>query len=189
MSRMYFSYDVRANLLMLVDLLNTAPGVLGPQDGLATPHAVEEFSAAHDFTGPLVASAFDVPAVIALRERFRVALADDVEPVVDAINRTFREIRAVPQLVRHGRWGWHLHDAADGAPLGERVASDITLVLTDLIRSGDLTRLRTCAAEDCTAALADLTKNGSKRFCDARNCANRTHVASYRARRGRDADR
>ena len=181
---MRFSHDVRANLSMLVDLLNTGPGVRGPDDRLVAPEELERFVTVHDFTGPLGASAFDVAAVATLRERFRAVLGDDVTAVVDAINATFREIRTFPQLVRHGEWDWHLHAAGNAAPLGERVASDIALVLTDLIRSGDLGRLRTCAADDCTAALADLTKNRSKRFCDLRNCANRVHVATYRAKHG-----
>lgn len=170
---------------MLVDLLNTGPAVTRSAEGLATPEQLEHFVSDHDFTGPLDATAFDVAAVVALRERFRAVVQIDVTVVVEAINRTFREIRAFPQLVRHDQWDWHLHAADNAAPLSERIASDITLVLTDLIRSGDLERLRICAAEDCSAALADLTKNKSKRFCDVRNCANRTSVAAYRARRVR----
>lgn len=182
---MLFANDVRANLHMLVDLLNTAPGVNGAADGLATPDALSQFVAKHDFTGPREATVFDVAAVAELRERFLVVLEGEMDPVVDAINLTFSEIRAFPQLMKHGEWDWHVHAAASTAPLGERVASDIALVLTDLVRSGDLARLRRCAADDCTAALADLTKNRSKRFCEVRNCANRTSVASYRARRVR----
>lgn len=180
---MRFTYDVRSNLQMLVDLLNTAPGVRGREDLLATPEDLTRFVTEHGFTGPLEASAADVAAVDALRGRCRVVLEDEVEPVVEAINRTFGEIRAFPRLVRHDDWDWHLHAAGGSAPLSERVASDVALVLTDLVRSGDLARLRRCAADDCTAALADLTKNRSKRFCDVRNCANRTHLATYRARR------
>lgn len=180
---MRFTHDVRANLLMLVDLLNTAPGVRGSEDALATKEGLSHFVTEHEFTGPLQASVFDVTAVTALRERFQVVLNDDVTPVIEAINLTFSEIRVFPRLVRHDDRDWHMHATDSGAPLSERVASDIALVLTDLVRSGDLVRLRQCAASDCTAALADLTKNRSKRFCDVRNCANRTSLAHYRARR------
>ena len=45
-------------------------------------------------------------------------------------------------------------------------------------------KIRRCEAEGCGAALVDLTKNRSRRFCDA-SCANRTHAAAYRARRQR----
>jgi predicted RNA-binding Zn ribbon-like protein len=40
-----------------------------------------------------------------------------------------------------------------------------------------------CEAPDCQAVLVDLSRNRSRRFCDVNNCANRAHVAAYRARR------
>lgn len=180
---MTLAYDARVNLQLLVALLNSAPGIAGSADALATPEALNSFAAEHGFTGQVEASAFDVAAAAELRERFQVALNDDVDLVVEAINQTMSEIRAFPRLVRHGDWGWHTHMTGDTAPLGERMASDIAQALIDLVRFGDLARLRRCAAEDCDAALADFTKNRSKRFCDVRNCANRTHIATYRARR------
>lgn len=180
---MLLTYDVRANLQMLVDLLNTAPGVSSANDLLASPSQLSGFVTDHDFSGPVEATPVDVGVAVVLRERFRVVLGDDVASVVEAVNVTFEEIRVRPRLVQHDNWGWHLHAAGDNSPLGERMAADIALVLTDLIRSGDLSRLRTCAATDCTATLADFTRNHSKRFCDVRNCANRTHLAASRARR------
>ena len=50
-----------------------------------------------------------------------------------------------------------------------------------------LDRLHSCAAEDCDDVVLDLTRNRSKRFCDTGNCANRTHVKAYRARKARPA--
>jgi predicted RNA-binding Zn ribbon-like protein len=54
--------------------------------------------------------------------------------------------------------------------------------LLDLVRSDELDRLRTCAAEDCDDVLVDLSKNRSRRFCDG-GCGNRANVAAYRARK------
>jgi len=51
-----------------------------------------------------------------------------------------------------------------------------------MIRSGELDRLRICAAADCDAVLVDLTRNRSRIYCDTGNCGNRQHVAAYRAR-------
>lgn len=184
---MSLTYDVRSNLTLLVDLLNTAPGIVDQGDTLATATGLTRFAEAHSFTGQLTASAFDVVAVAGLRDRFRVVLDQDPEAVVAAINDTFGEIRAFPRLVRHGEWDWHFHATGDSAPLGERIASDIVFLLADLIRFDDLTRLRECAAEDCSAAFVDLTRNRSKRFCDARGCANRLHAAAYRARQSEGA--
>ena len=56
----------------------------------------------------------------------------------------------------------------------------------DLIREDDLARLKRCAADDCDSVLVDLSRNRSKRFCDTGNCANRAHVAAYRARQRSD---
>ncbi|MBR7503056.1 CGNR zinc finger domain-containing protein, partial [Mycobacterium tuberculosis] len=98
------------------------------------------------------------------------------ERIVAEVNLTLRETDALPQLVRHDDWDWHLHAVGSSASLADRVAADVALVLIDLIRSGDLDRLGRCAAEGCRAYLADLSRNRSKRFCDTGNCANRTHV-------------
>jgi predicted RNA-binding Zn ribbon-like protein len=58
--------------------------------------------------------------------------------------------------------------------------------LADLIRAGELRRLKTCAAPDCGAVLVDLSRNRSRMFCDTGNCGNRQHVAAYRSRRATD---
>ena len=57
------------------------------------------------------------------------------------------------------------------------------MAFVDVIRSGELDRLRVCAAEDCEAVLIDLSKNRSKRYCDTGNCANLAHVRAYRERK------
>ncbi|MCM1011487.1 MULTISPECIES: CGNR zinc finger domain-containing protein [unclassified Brevibacterium] len=225
---MTFAYDIRSNLTMLVDLLNTAGGIAADGDQLTTTAGLRDFAAGHDFSGPLTATKADVEETRRLRERFAAAFAVgldaepateaslDAEPaseanldsdaasdtgpadesaadalerrIVEEVNLTLRETDALPQLVRHGDWDWHLHAVGATASLADRVAADVALVLIDLIRSGDLDRLGRCAAEDCRAYLADFSRNRSKRFCDTGNCANRTHVAAFRARQS-DAGR
>ena len=56
------------------------------------------------------------------------------------------------------------------------------MALVDVVRSGDLSRLGICAYPDCGNVLVDLSKNRSKRFCDA-GCGNRAAVSAYRARK------
>ena len=195
---MTFAYDVRSNLLMLVDLLNTSGSIAEAGDELTTPAGIRVFAARHDFSGPLPATPDDVEAARRLRTRFTAALDVSIDAegpeeseaavraVADEINLTLREGGSVPQLVIHDDWDWHLHATGTSASLVDRVAADVALVLIDLIRSGDLDRLGRCAAEDCQAYLADFSRNRSKRFCDTGNCANRTHVAAFRARRSED---
>ncbi|HEY7050070.1 MAG TPA: CGNR zinc finger domain-containing protein, partial [Jatrophihabitantaceae bacterium] len=67
-------------------------------------------------------------------------------------------------------------------PLADRLAAEAGMAFADLIRTGELDRLRICAADDCDAVLVDLTRNRSRIYCDTGNCGNRQHVAAYRAR-------
>lgn len=191
---MTFANDIRSNLIMLVDLLNTSGAIAEEGDELTTTAGLHGFAARHDFSGPLKATNSDVKETRELRERFAIVLDASIdaeteseaskatERIVSEVNVTLQWAGALPQLVRHGDWDWHLHAVGQSASLADRVAADVALVLIDLIRSGDLDRLGLCAAEDCNAYLADFTRNRSKRFCDSGNCANRTHVAAFRAR-------
>jgi predicted RNA-binding Zn ribbon-like protein len=62
------------------------------------------------------------------------------------------------------------------------MAVDVAMAFADLIRFGELARLRYCAAGDCDDVMIDLSKNRSRRFCSL-TCANRVNVAAYRSRR------
>ena len=56
------------------------------------------------------------------------------------------------------------------------------MALAFVIAAGEWHRLAICATPDCDRVLVDLSRNRSKRYCDARTCGNRLHVAAYRAR-------
>jgi predicted RNA-binding Zn ribbon-like protein len=81
---------------------------------------------------------------------------------------------------------WHLHLASQHDPLAQRMGAELAMALADLIRVGELRRLKICAAPDCEAAVMDLSRNRSRIFCDTGNCGNRQHVAAYRERRARN---
>ena len=66
---------------------------------------------------------------------------------------------------------------------GGSAAMSTNTVLVDVIRGKEMDRMLVCAAEDCDAVVLDLSRNRSKRYCDTGNCANRAHVAAYRARK------
>lgn len=170
----------RSVLLMLVDLINSGRN---DQELLADAGAIEEFARRHDFSAPISATSADVELTHAVREDFETVFdSDAIEDVVAAVNSTLLRCNALPQLVRHDGWDWHLHGTAQTAPLPDRFAIDIAFALIDLIREHELSRLQVCAAEDCNAVFVDFSRNRSKRFCDTGNCANRTHVAAYRKR-------
>ena len=94
-----------------------------------------------------------------------------------------RDTKAAPWLTRHPEMPeWHLHLASTDDPLWQRMGAEMAMALADLVRVGELRRLKTCAAPDCEAVLIDLSRNRSRIFCDTGNCGNRQHVAAYRAR-------
>ena len=98
------------------------------------------------------------------------------------MNGLLREARALPQLVKHDEWNYHLHATPPAAPLATRMAVEAAMAIVDVVRSDELSRLRICASPTCSNVVVDLSKNRSKRFCEG-GCGNRAAVAAYRARR------
>ncbi len=98
------------------------------------------------------------------------------------VNAELRQASALPQLVKHDGWDYHLHATPPEAPLAARMAVEAAMAFADVVRSDQLDRLRACAADDCDDVLVDLSKNRSRRFCSL-TCANRVNVAAYRLRR------
>ncbi len=118
-----------------------------------------------------------------LRSQLASLWTADEDAAVKTVNQLLIDARALPQLVKHDHWDWHLHATTPEAPLAERMGTEAAMALVDVIRSKEMDRLRVCAADDCDAVVLDLSRNRSKLYCDTGNCANRTHVAAYRARK------
>ena len=107
---------------------------------------------------------------------------------VAQVNALLSDTKARPWLTRHAEMpDWHLHLASVHDPLWQRMGAEIAMALADLIRAGELRRLKICAAPDCDAVLTDLSRNRSRMFCDTGNCGNRQHVAAYRERRAKES--
>jgi predicted RNA-binding Zn ribbon-like protein len=179
-----FAHDTEMALAGAAALVNT-DGKAGEQ--LADPAALAEFLRTWEWTGVIRGDDREVAEIRQLRPDLRRLWSGEVEEVVGVANRLLRERRALPQLVRHGGWPYHLHATDPDAPLADRMAVEAALAVADLVRADELDRLRTCAREGCEDVLVDLTRNRSRRFCDE-TCANREHVAAYRARRAASSD-
>ncbi len=178
---MLFTHDTEVALAGAAALVNTAVAP-GRAEGLPDVAALAAFTRDWSWTGDLRGDARELDEVRALRPRLRALWAGDEGAVVALVNDLLREGSALPQLVTHGGWGWHLHATAPHAPLAHRMAVEAAMALVDVVRAGELSRLRVCAAERCDDVLVDLSKNRSRLFCGTA-CANRTHVAAFRARR------
>ena len=57
------------------------------------------------------------------------------------LNAILAERRAVPQLVRHDGWDYHLHATDPAAPLADRIAVETAMAMVDVIRADELSRL------------------------------------------------
>jgi predicted RNA-binding Zn ribbon-like protein len=173
-----FAHDTEEGLAAAAALVNTAG-----RDGEQLPDlaALDEFTRAWEWTCQRTHDDAELQAVRDLRLRLRPLWEADEEQIVAIANGLLREANALPQLVRHGSWGYHLHATPPGSPLATRMAVEAAMALTDLVRAGELNRLRVCAYPGCGNVLVDLSKNKSKRYRDT-GCSNRAAVDAYRNR-------
>lgn len=181
---MVFAHDTEVALASAAALVNTL-GRGGGGDRLTSPDDLDDFVRTWDFTGSRTHDEAELRAVRELRhELLRLWTSGDVDAVAQGVNELLASASALPQLVRHDGWGWHLHATTPDRPLATRMAVEAAMALVDVVRGDELGRLRVCAAEDCADIHVDLSRNRSRRFCGP-TCGNRTNVAAYRARRAR----
>ena len=187
---MLFTHDTEVALAAAAALVNTQD-VLDPDfEDLPDVAALRGFVHAWGWTGHVSGDEEELRQVRALRPRLRQIWLSDKDGVVDIVNGLLREAHALPQLVRHDEWDYHLHATPDAAPLASRMAVEAAMAIVDVVRSDELSRLRICESPTCDDVVVDLSKNRSRRFCEG-NCGNKAAVAAYRARRagGRPAGR
>lgn len=182
-----FGHDIELWLARVVDLANTIADGDG-QDQLAEIPALQSFVERHDVSevGPITRA--DLRAVQLLRAQLRPVF----DAVTDAdaarvVNALIARAPVTPRLTDHDGHDWHLHYVSPGASLAERLAVDCGMALAHLIAVGERERLHFCAAPDCHRVLVDLSRNRSRRYCDARTCGNRLQVAAYRERQRGEA--
>src|SRR6476646_2698578 len=182
---MLFTHDTDVALAAAAALVNTMPGSVPGDDAparLPTPDELDALFHEQGWTGRFDRDAAELDAVRALRPRLRGFWEHDETGVVALVNELLAEARAVPQLVDHEDVGWHVHATPADAPLARRMAVEAAIAVIDVVRAGELARLRVCEAADCDDVVVDLSRNRSRRFCEG-GCAARAHTAAYRARR------
>ncbi|HEX6342242.1 CGNR zinc finger domain-containing protein [Umezawaea sp.] len=175
------AYDGRA-VLTAVDLVNTG-GADSGHDDLRDADRAAELLRHRGWVVPTAPSEADLTRLLGHRDTLRRAFGGATAPeVVQLLNRTLAELRALPQLTDHdGHWHWHY--APPGAGIADRVAATTSAALLSLVANGGHDRMRECSAEGCSSVFVDLSRNGSRRYCSSTACGNRTHAAAYRARR------
>jgi predicted RNA-binding Zn ribbon-like protein len=175
---MLFAHDTEVSLNATAALVNTGRG---GREELPDVAALDRFVADWRWTGSRTHDQAELDAVKRLRPVLAQLWGMTKDEAADLVNTLLRDANAMPQLVKHDGWDYHVHATAPEAPLADRMAVDAAMAMADIIRADEFGRLRVCAASDCDDVVVDLSKNRSRRFCGL-TCANRVNVAAYRAR-------
>ena len=75
----------------------------------------------------------------------------DKDGVASIVNDLLAEFHALPQLVKHDEWDYHLHATPSAAPVAARMAVEAAMAFVDVVRADELDRLRICGNFDCSA--------------------------------------
>jgi predicted RNA-binding Zn ribbon-like protein len=173
-----FTHDTAVALQAAVALVNTA---VEPET-LETPDDFMVIWGEFGYTGRHDGDAAELESLRALRPQLRTLLTSDRDEAVALVNTMLAEARAVPRLVRHEPFDWHIHATPADSPLATRIAVETAMAMIDVIRADEMSRLGVCADAGCEGIVLDLSRNRSRRYCST-TCGNRNAVAAYRARR------
>ncbi|MFG1840942.1 CGNR zinc finger domain-containing protein [Micromonospora sp. NPDC049175] len=176
---MLFAHDTECSLIAAAALVNTAG-----RDGELLPDiaALDAFFVRYSYSGRHEHTDAELRGVQQLRPRLRRIWSTEPPEIVAIVNGLLLEHKALPQLIEHDDEPYHLHATPRDAPLATRIAVEAAMAIADLVRMGELSRLRICEYPDCDNVVVDLSRNRSRRFCEA-GCGNRAAVTAYRARR------
>ena len=182
---MVFIHDTEQSLRAAAFLVNTLPGYDG-EDTLQTREDFDSYLRVNPYTGVIRRDESELRAIRAIRPRLRALWEVDREGAVPLVNDMLRDGGALPRLVIHDDYDWHIHATSDDAPLATRILVEAAMAFVDVIRADEYARVRVCSADDCLGVYVDFSKNGSKRYCDTGNCGNRMNVNAYRRRKARE---
>ena len=178
---MVFTHDTEMSLQAAVVLVNSAV----EPDTLTTVEELDEFYEQFAYTGSRRRGPAELDDVRTLRPVLRELLTADRDRAAELVNGMLADAGAMPQLVRHEPFDWHLHAVPRDASLATRVTVETAMAMVDVIRVDEMSRLGVCADDDCDGIVLDLSRNRSRRYCSTA-CGNRNSVAAYRARQAAD---
>ncbi|MEA2683106.1 MAG: hypothetical protein QOK05_1434 [Chloroflexota bacterium] len=176
---MVFAHDTEVALRGAAALINSDET---DGDRLTDIAALASFVKEWGWTGSRTNDQDELEQVRALRPRLRRLWQLDEDGIVAEVNAILSEAGAMPQLVKHDQWDFHLHAVPPNAPLARRMAVEAAMAFVDVVRQKQLERLRICGAGDCEDVVVDLSKNRSRLYCST-TCSSRMNVAAFRARR------
>lgn len=179
MDRHWDGYDSIGGSVPL-DLVNTVSWRRDParrEDRLSTPERLSEWVVLVGAgTERLEISEAVLEAVKDFRETlYRVLVSEpqDATPLRKPLLAAYRHAELAPSLPL--RWTVPL---TDGAALPHLLA----LSAEELLRSGDLERIRECEGPGCGWIFTDHTRNRSRRWCSSSDCGNRARAKRHYAK-------
>lgn len=93
------------------------------------------------------------------------------------LNEALSEAMAQARIVRSHdsfSWDWAGEEDALARPLWP-----VVRLAAELLTSVELSKVRICAAEDCSWLFLDTSKNHSRRWCDMNTCGNRAKARKH----------
>jgi predicted RNA-binding Zn ribbon-like protein len=173
----------QANAQLLVDLINTR--YLGDQSDVLAEAGAPQWLGDHVGHRPRNATVVALAPLRRVREGLRqMAIANNGgQPDTAMVALADTALRRAPIVVG-------LTDP-EGAPAARSTAPDGTMeqiLATVAIAylsshiSGVWRRVKACAEPDCRWAFLDLSRNGSRRWCDMSECGNRAKNRAWRVR-------
>jgi predicted RNA-binding Zn ribbon-like protein len=173
----------QAHAQLLVDLINTH--YLGDQSDVLAEAGAPQWLRDHVGHQPHNATSGALAPLRRVREGLRqMAIANNGgQPDAATLAQADTALRRVPIVVG-------LSDA-DGAPAArsaapdgtvERVLATVAIAYLSSQIGGVWRRVKACAEPDCRWAFLDLSRNGSRRWCDMSECGNRAKNRAWRVR-------
>ncbi|WP_084654815.1 CGNR zinc finger domain-containing protein [Nocardia altamirensis] len=119
-----------------------------------------------------------------LREGLRqlAAANNGEEPAADAVAAAAKIVDAVPLRMRLGDQEQDPGLVAVGPDIVEQSIAAVAHTYLAVRTDGVWSRIKSCAAADCRWAYLDISRNGSRRWCDMANCGNRAKNREWRRR-------
>src|SRR5579875_2374259 len=102
--KLLFAHDTEVALAAAAALVNTEE-----EGGLEDLAGLDAFVTQWGWTGSRRRTRAELDAVQALRPRLRRVWYADEDEAVLIVNELLREASALPQLVKHDGWDYHLH--------------------------------------------------------------------------------
>ena len=135
--KVIFAHDTEMALASAAALVNTGRG---GKELLPDTDALDHFVKDWGWTGGRAHDQAELDAVRRLRPRLEQLWGMAEDDAAGLVNTLLRETSALPQLVKHDQWDYHLHATPPDAPLADRMAVEAAMAFTDVIRSGQLGR-------------------------------------------------